>query len=616
MTLTRHDTVREHHRHAVKAAGTEPGQRQLNGTQTSGREYRNLSEVEFAIDRTNEIEIPTRDGTMLRADVFLPTTGKAATRESADGSIPVSTGLQTVPVLVSFSCYPRQVQDVGAPLGFVEAGASDYFVPRGYAHIIVNARGTGGSQGTFTLGDRQEREDAYDVVEWAAAQSWCDGQVGGMGISYFALAQLAAATLRPPHLRAIFPYATLDDLYDGVWHRGLFNSGFFSAWMPAVGIMSGVSDKTWRSRGLDLARRVLATPVMHHRMEHTNGEVAVKVLREVMRAHYADEPFGRLWQEAAIEHPTHDVWWDERNLRGDLAEIDIPVYLGCQWDNVPMHLPSTFPVWDHLTHNPNVRMTLMEKGGLLWPWESMHVEALAWNDHWLKGRDTGIMDGPPIRYVIPGTDQWRTATTWPPPESQHVAYALRADGTLDLDEGEPGSRSYLYLPVDSGRPRNANPPTLPDQLAWMTEPAVEPLEIVGEIELQLDATITDLDTGWIAVLSDVAPDGTATNISAGWLRAQLRAVDEGNSRPGRPVLPLREAVAVSSGEPVRYRIPIVPNARRIAPGHRLHLVIASADEGKNGPTVLGFTHTPIGQSSVNTVLSSSRLLLPILESPM
>ena len=607
---TRHDAARTQ-APAVRAAGSGPGQRRLNGAQTSGREYRNLSEAEFGIARTNSITIPTRDGTLLRADVFLPTTGQPRTVHSADGSVRTDASMQVAPALVSFSGYPRQMQDLLVPMGFVEAGASDFFVPRGYAHVIVNARGTSGSEGTYGLLDRQERRDVYDVVEWVGTQPWCDGQVGGMGISYFAQAQLAAAAQRAPHLKAIFPFATLDDPYDGVWHRGVLSSGFFSSWMATVGIMAGVSDEKWHSTGLDLARRALDTQLVHGRMEHVNGAVAAKVLRQ-LRAHYDEEPFGRLWQQAAVEHPTHDSWWDERNLRAELGEIDIPVYLGCQWDNVPVHLPSSFPVFEALAHNPNVRLTLLDKGGLLWPWETMHEEALAWCDHWLKGRDTGIMDGPPVRYVIPGTDEWRTAESWPPAESSYVGYALCADGTLAPEAGEPGSRSYLYLPADSGRPRNANPPTLPDRLSWQTEAVTEPLDIVGDIELELDATITALDTAWIVVVSDLAPDGSATHITAGWLRAELRTVDEEHSRLGRPMIPCREPAAVPVGDVVRYRIPLVPNARRIASGHRLQLVIASADEGKDGPTVLGFTHTPVAQSSVNTVHSSSRLQLPVL----
>jgi hypothetical protein len=117
----------------IKAAGLGPGERRLNGVQTTGRDYRNLSEPDFAMRRTNDVEVAVRDGTVLMADLLQP---------DGDGCFPA---------LVSFSPYPRQIQDVGAPLGFIEAGASDFFVPRGYAHLIVNARGTGGSGGAWGL---------------------------------------------------------------------------------------------------------------------------------------------------------------------------------------------------------------------------------------------------------------------------------------------------------------------------------------------------------------------------------------------------------------------------------------------------------------------------------
>ena len=56
----------------TKAAGTDPGQRQLNGPQTTGREYRSLSKVEFDIKRTNDVAISMRDGTKLIGDLFQP----------------------------------------------------------------------------------------------------------------------------------------------------------------------------------------------------------------------------------------------------------------------------------------------------------------------------------------------------------------------------------------------------------------------------------------------------------------------------------------------------------------------------------------------------------------
>jgi putative CocE/NonD family hydrolase len=577
-----------------KVAGLAPGQRRLNGIQTTGREYRDLSEPSFKIRRTNNLSVLMRDGTPLLADLFQPDSNGA------------------YPALVSFSPYPRQIQDVGAPLGFIESGASDFFVPRGYIHLIVNARGTGGSGGTWTLLDQTERADLHDVIEWIAAQPWCDGNVGMLGVSYFAMAQLAAATTKPPHLKAIAPLLTTDDVYDAVWHHGLLNASFISAWLPAVGVLSQKPDSFWRSWRIDLVRDVLGIPVIHARMQNLNGERIITVLKDLIHAHYPEHPFGELWRAMAVEHPTHDSFWDARDTRPALASVDIPVYLGADWDNVPLHLPSTFTAWAALRHNPNVRVALLSPGGFSWPWESLHFEVLAWYDHWLKGRSTGIMEGPPIRYQVPGVEGWRSAAEWPPPEATLTPFALCADGRLAREEGEPGCREYLYLPSDSGEPSNANPPALPQMLIWETLPFESDVAFVGNIELTLEAEITAFDTSWIAVLYDVPPVGKAEAITAGWLRAAFSAVDETRSVRGAPVPDCRTPRAVPVGERVSYRIPIVPNARRVPAGHRLRLVISSADETDKSPTILGFTHVVVREASRNTVYSASRLWLPLL----
>jgi predicted acyl esterase len=106
-------------------------------------------------------------------------------------------------------------------------------------------------------------------------------------------------------------------------------------------------------------------------------------------------------------------------------------------------------------------------------------------------------------------------------------------------------------------------------VTWTGSPLNEDLDVVGYGELALTATTTATDTGWIVQLEDVAPDGTATSVTQGWLRAALREVDEDTSTPGRPVLPQRNPVPVPAGEPVDYRIPLVATARRFAVGHRI-----------------------------------------------
>jgi putative CocE/NonD family hydrolase len=578
----------------ARVAGLEPGQRRLNGPQTTGRHYRNLSTAEAGISRTDDVAVRMRDGVELLADVFVPDSGGRH------------------PALVSFSSYPRQIQDLGAPLGFIEAGMSDFFVPRGYAHVIANARGTSGSGGTWTFLDQQERDDVFDVIEWAAAQPWCDGTVGMLGISYFGLAQLAAAAVAPPSLKAIFPLAANESPYDIVWHHGLQSSAFFSAWIAAVGVLAAKSNAFWRGQVLGLARHVFMRPTVHRRLEHFNGEAAMTTLQKVIRSAPADEPYMRLWQEAVVEHPVYDTWWSDRDVGRALANVTIPVYLGCDWDNSVMHLPGTFSTWRALAGNPNVRMSLLPSGALTWPWESMHYEVLAWYDQWLKGRDTGVLEGPAVRYYLPVADEWRTSSTWPPGDSSLHAFRLWADGRLAEEPGEAGSRSYLHLAETSGRPVHAHSPATPTRLEWRTDPLARPLDFAGDIELQLEATITASDTAWIVVLYDVAPDGSTEQITAGWLRASMRTVDEQRSTPGAPALDCSEPIAVPVGERVHYRIPIVANARRLLAGHRLSILLGSSDTADRSLRSLGFTHAPIGDSSLNTIHSTSHLLLPVL----
>jgi predicted acyl esterase len=580
----------------TKVSGIEPGQRRLNGPQTTGRDYRNLSPPEYEMARDNDVAVPMRDGVTLLADVYRP---------AKPGRYPV---------LVAASAYPRQIQDLGAPAGFIEAGQSDFFVPRGYVHVVANVRGTSGSGGTFGFFDGQERRDMHDLVEWAAAQPWSDGNVGMIGISYFAMTQLEAAVERPPHLKAIFPVAVTTDLYEAALHHGLVSSSFVTPFLAMVGMTSGQSNELWRGKLLGAARHILRTPALHKKFETANGEAAMTGLRILLKLHHEPHPWDDLWRAVVVEHPVRDAWWDDRNLQPLLHKVAIPVYLGCDWDNVPLHLPSTFEAYRALTSSPHVRVAMLATHGLSWPWESLHVEALAWFDHWLKGRDTGILEGPPIRYRLPGADEWRTADHWPP-RAIHRELALRADGALDdsegQGEGEAGARAYMTLGAGLNRARvSAVDP--PSNLTWTSAPLERELDVVGHVELRLDASSTALDTAWIVILQDVDTAGHASDVTAGYLRASLREVDEAASRPGAPVVPCRKPEVVPIGEVVHYRLPLVANARRFPVGHRIQVYLTSDDQDQATPAIMSFRHASVGTSSLNTVYSSSRLLLPIL----
>jgi predicted acyl esterase len=138
------------------------------------------------------------------------------------------------------------------------------------------------------------------------------------------------------------------------------------------------------------------------------------------------------------------------------------------------------------------------------------------------------------------------------------------------------------------------------------------VDVVGDIALRLDASATAVDTAWIVVLQDVGPDDQVTDVTAGWLRASLRTVDEAASRAGAPVLPCDTAVAVPVGDDNTYRIPLVPNARRFEAGHRVRVTLTSDDQNPASPAIMNFRHASVGTSSLNSIRSTSRLLLPAL----
>lgn len=208
------------------------------------------------------------------------------------------------------------------------------------------------------------------------------------------------------------------------------------------------------------------------------------------------------------------------------------------------------------------------------------------------------------------TGGWKTAEAWPVPGVGHQELALRADGILGTDEGEPGECTYMSLGAGLNRAQasEVDPPAQP---AWTTEPFSTDLDVLGYLELRLDATASAADTAWIVTLQDIAPDSSATDVTAGYLRASQRAVDEAASEPGQPSLPNRSAEAVPINKPVSYRVPIVGTGYRFAAGYQLRLVLTSDDQDPRFPAVMLFRHASVGTSSLNRIASSSRLLVPV-----
>ena len=150
--------------------------------------------VLFDADRMiqeRDVRVRMRDGVRLCIDIYRPDTKKkvpallAVARHNKDMQSPET--CEEAPAIGP--------QPAWAPFWFgaQEAGDTRYLVARGYAHVIGNIRGHAKSED----GPPSET-DHYDLIEWIAGQSWCDGNIGMIGPSDFARRQIEAAKQQPP----------------------------------------------------------------------------------------------------------------------------------------------------------------------------------------------------------------------------------------------------------------------------------------------------------------------------------------------------------------------------------------------------------------------------------
>lgn len=158
-----------------------------------------------------DVVAPARDGTILRADVYRPSTPRR------------------YPVLLTRTPY-----DKSDPVNLAGQLDVSRAVSRGYVVVVQDVRGRYASGGTFEP-FVSEAADGFDAIEWAAQQSWSDGQVGMFGGSYTGYAQWLAATAGPPHLRAIFPLlSTADKRRDHIGVPALCVGGWYDAFLKGT----------------------------------------------------------------------------------------------------------------------------------------------------------------------------------------------------------------------------------------------------------------------------------------------------------------------------------------------------------------------------------------------
>jgi len=551
-----------------------------------------------------DVMVPMRDGVELAADIYRP---------EGDGK---------VPALVGISHYGKEVQAMALTLpphkrpspvwdGCIEAGDIREIVGRGYGHVIADVRGSGGSGGemigNYDLGGDSIGKDIYDLVQWLAEQPWCNGNVGMVGISYFATVQIMAALEKPPALKAIFCNGGHFNIYEFAYHDGV-------CWlMPRA---------SFEGRGGDAGVAV--------------GDVRMKTKKDLSEAEYEalvkerlEDPDIRNWPNAmhVLHYPkAREMWadvllnpcdgpfWRENSPIERIEEVDIPVYLQMKWGR-GWNIDGNLEVFERLK-GPKKMDFLPLPPIVERPFHEHHNEMFRWYDYWLKGEDTGIMDEPPLNIHVEGEKYFRTADQWPLPETDYTRFYLRPIQRL---LGKPEPLSPADAPPDGFYQPPLTVTTKVESLTWTTDAFREDVEMIGPGALTLFVELDSDDTNFIAKIYDVDPQGKRHNVTSAILKASHRELDEDRSEPWHPVHPNTRRIPVPAGEIIEYKLKVYSFAWVFKKGHKLELKLA-CNEPFEDPEFLTAApegqHLPSGRATTHKIYRDnshqSNLLLPII----
>jgi uncharacterized protein len=523
-----------------------------------------------------DVECITRDGTVLRADIYRP---------DDDGQYPA---------LLLRTPYGKQVPAyTHASLDPVRAAL------HGYVVIIQDTRGRFASGGEEFVPYRDEFADGFDAAQWAAALPFCDGQVGAYGVSYMGGAAWQMAVSAPPALRAISPTQTANDQFENVmWRGGAFMWGTHLVW--SLGALAP----------LQLVRSRAADPAMPAAFAALVGAVddfdaLARHLPPVsLPAADPQDPFLPYFYDA-MRHLTRDEFHASRSIAGRHRCISVPALIIAGWYDVllgsdlqhfaAMQTDAATEIardqtrlvigpWAHGTFATGVgdqEFGMRASGMLLDLKEDLTHLQLRWFDRWTKG---GTQDPEPrVKVFVQGVNRWRDEDGWPPESMEPSPWFLRAGGGLTeqppADDDEP--QSFVYDPLDPcptrggsfllPRPYAAGPidqtPIMnrPDVLVYRSEPLRADLTLIGPVRAILFAATSGPDTDWVVKLCRVEPTGRTLNLCDGILRASFR--DRDWSRP----------LPVTPHQVLRYEVDLWATAVVIAPGERLCVLITSSD---------------------------------------
>jgi putative CocE/NonD family hydrolase len=509
------------------------------------------------------VAVKMRDGITLRADVILP---------AAEGNFPV---------LVYRTPYGKD-RAASEWTTFGKAAA------RGYAVIVQDVRGRYASEGDFTPYQNEGR-DGYDTIEWAAAQSWSNGNIGTFGLSYPGAVQWLAGVENPPHLKAMVPAMTFSSPRNFFYSGGVFDG----SWLDWIWFNIAPDVRSRKNMPGPRAREEVRASWKqdHERMQNFLPMANLPDLKDVA-------PFYYQW----LQHPPADPWWDWAELRGKYDRVPAAVLNISGWydeaygpDGATTNFngllaarkkdtdPRTATIVGAWTHGELER----SKAGDLDFGKSAAVDydeiILRWMDHYLKGVDNGVGKEKPVRIFVMGDNVWRDEEAWPLARAKETMLFLSTEKWRETEtRGLVAAQCvkcdrYAEFVSDPQRPVMDPYPEFgardyrsfagrQDVLLFDSQPLPADMEVTGPVkaEMYVSAEVPDFDL-WVRVL-DVAPDGTAYNLMSPGLDVLRASYRNGSLKPE----------LLNPGQIVRLDLDRLLTSNVFKAGHRLRVQISGA----------------------------------------
>jgi putative CocE/NonD family hydrolase len=539
-----------------------------------------------------------RDGVKIAVDVILPQ------------DLPPGDEIPAILITARYwrSFQLRMQQPGKAPMG-PRAAIADFLVGHGYAVVTVDARGSGASFGSWPYPfSRSEIDDMGDVVSWIVDQSWSNGAVGAIGISYKGTTAELLAVAHPTATKAVVPQQIEFDLYtDIVRPGGIFNEWFMKVWdetnrqldanqVPREwGFGARLFVKGVRPVDDDEDRAQLGNAVAEHK---ENPEV-YRVARSIV---FRDDPFGSL-----------DVTLDDMSVFRHLAEIEESGAAISGWGswldgasadtvirrfiNVNNPQRAVIGAWSHNleTHgSPYAK----PKARPVPPKEAQWQQCLRFLDDHLLGEADNASADKTLVYFTMGEERWKATSVWPPEGLTIHRWYLAADGVLSPEPPVAESAADLYtidFEATTGKtnrwhtPDGVAPVIYGDRaredrrlLTYTSRPLAKNTEITGYPVVTLFVASTAPDGAFYVYLEDVDAKGRVTYVTEGQLRAIHRQASP-QPPPYRMLVPYhsfrrRDAKPLEPGQVAELNFGLLPTSVLVRKGHRLRIAIAGHDK--------------------------------------